>query len=164
MTSDTNALLTIDGAVERPLRLSLAELSALEGQVPDVSQLVPGRQGVGVTLSALLAAAGVQPSAAWLTLHASADDFHASIPLESVREQGLVVYRLGDQPLPAKAGGPVRFLIPDVAACHTHEVDECANVKFVDRLELSATRGYDNRPEDERAHAARHRRTEPKEG
>lgn len=159
-TSDT--LLTIDGAVERPLRLSLADLSALPGQVPDVSQLVSGRQGSAVTLVALLAAAGIRPDAAWLTLHASADDFHASMPLDSVREQGLVVYRLGDQPLPAKAGGPVRFLIPDVAACHTHEVDECANVKFVDRIELSAARGFDNRPEDERAHAALHHRVEPK--
>ncbi|MBX9789327.1 MAG: molybdopterin-dependent oxidoreductase [Pirellulales bacterium] len=160
-TSDT--LLIIDGAVERPLRLSLADLSALPGQVPDVSQLVSGRQGSAVTLAALLTAAGLRPGAAWLTLHASADDFHASVPLDSVREQGLVVYRLGDQPLPAKAGGPVRFLIPDVAACHTHDVDECANVKFVDRIELSATRGFDNRPEDERAHAALHHRAEQKE-
>ena len=160
MTSQTDILLTIDGAVERPLRLSLADLSALAGQVPDVSQLVPGRQGVGVTLAALLSAAGVQPTSKWLTLHASADDFHASIPLEAVRDAGLVLYRLGDQPLPASAGGPVRFLIPDVAACHTHEVDECANIKFVDRLELSVARGFDNRPEDERAHAALHRQAE----
>jgi len=160
MSTESSILLSIDGAVERPLRLSLADLSALAGQVPDVSQLVPGRQGVGVTLAALLSAAGVQPTSKWLTLHAAADDFHASIPLESVREQGLVLYRLGDQPLPASAGGPVRFLIPDVAACHTHEVDECANVKFVDRLELSVERGFDNRPEDERAHAALHRQAQ----
>ncbi len=157
MTSQTDILLTVDGAVEHPLRLSLADLTALAGQVPDISQLVPGRKGTAVTLAALLSAAGVQPNSKWLTLHASADDFHASIPLEAVRDAGLVLYQLGDQPLPASAGGPVRFLIPDVAACHTHEVDECANVKFVDRLELSMERGFDNRPEDERAHAALHR-------
>ena len=110
-----------------------------------------------------MSAVGLRPEAAWLTLHASADNFHASVPLESVREQGLLVYSLDGQPLPAKSGGPVRFLIPDVAACHTHEVDECANVKFVDRLELSAARGFDNRPEDERAHAALHRRADPEE-
>ncbi len=160
MTSSTETLLTVDGDVAQPLRLSLSDLAALAGQVPDVSQLVPGRQGVGVTLAALLAAAVVRPSAGWLTLHASADDFHASVPLESIRDQAILVYRLGDEPLPASSGGPVRFLIPDVASCHTHEVDECANVKFVDRLELSAQRGYDNRPEDERAHAALHRRDE----
>ena len=33
-----------------------------------------------------------------------------------------------------------------------------ANVKFVDRIELSAARGLDNRPEEERAHAELHRR------
>ena len=35
-----------------------------------------------------------------------------------------MIYRLDGQPLPAKAGGPVRFFIPDFAACHTAEIDE----------------------------------------
>jgi hypothetical protein len=52
--------------------------------------------------------------------------------------------------------GPVRFFIPDFAACHTHEIDECANVKFVDRLELTADKGFDNRPHDGAEHAALH--------
>jgi hypothetical protein len=67
-----------------------------------------------------------------------------------------VIYREGGQPLPEKAGGPVRFFIPDFAACHTHEIDECANVKFVDRLELTAAKGFDNRPHDGDEHAALH--------
>ncbi|MGD9646526.1 MAG: molybdopterin-dependent oxidoreductase [Pirellulales bacterium] len=160
MTASNETMLAVDGEVAAPLRLSFGDLAALADQVPDVSQRVPGKNGGGVALTAVLGAAGIKPSAAWITLHASADDFHASIPLESVRDQAILVYRLGDEPLPAASGGPVRFLIPDVAACHTHEVDECANVKFVDRLELSAARGVDNRPEDERAHAALHRRAE----
>lgn len=153
-------VLSIDGEVERPQRLSFDDLARLAEpfQVRDVSRLDPKRAGDAVRLEGLLAAVGVRPAARWLTLHATCDDFHASIPLEAVRERAIVLYRLADGPLPVKAGGPFRFFIPDFAACHTHEIDECANVKFVDRIELSAERGQDNRPEEERAHAELHRR------
>lgn len=152
--------LSIDGDVEQPQRFSFADLAALadEHQVPDVSRLDPKRAGDAVRLASLLSVARVKPGAAWLTLHATADNFHASIPLEAVRERAIVIYRLAGEPLPAKSGGPFRFFIPDFAACHTHDVDECANVKFVDRVELSRERGFDNRPEEERAHAELHRR------
>jgi len=148
--------LTIDGAVERPRRYRFHELVELAGQVPDVSAHVPGRKGTAVWLSALLADCGPRPEADYLTLHAEADDFHASVPLAAVRERLLVVYRLGDEALPASAGGPFRVLIVDHDACHAGEVDECANVKFVDRIELSVGRGHDNRPTDEAQHAALH--------
>jgi hypothetical protein len=47
-------------------------------------------------------------------------------------------------------------MIRDPAACHTDELDDCANVKFVDRIELTAGKGRDTRPEDEQEHAALH--------
>lgn len=152
--------LTIDGEVERPLRLSFEQLSKVEpaGQVVDVSRLDAKRSGDAVRLAALLHMAGVKPTARYLTLHASADDFHASIPLNAVRERAVLIYRLDGGPLPVKSGGPVRFFIPDFAACHTSEIDECANVKFVDRIELSAERGRDNRPSEEEEHARLHLR------
>jgi len=155
-----STLLQIDGDVERTLALSFADLAAIDArhQVADVSRLDPKRRGDAVRLAGLLELAGVRPSARYITLHASSDDFHASIPLDAVRDRAILIYRLEQEPLPAKAGGPVRFFIPDFAACHTHEVDECANVKFVDRIELSPTRGRDNRPEEEREHAELHRR------
>jgi DMSO/TMAO reductase YedYZ molybdopterin-dependent catalytic subunit len=158
--SMTAPLLTIDGDVESPVRLSFADLAALPEavQIQDVSQVDPKRKGGAVRLVALLDRARPKATARYLTLHASADDFHASIPLESVRERAIVIYRLGDGPLPSSAGGPVRFFIPDFAACHTAEIDECANVKFVDRIELSSERGRDNRPHDEKEHAALHER------
>ena len=53
---------------------------------------------------------------------------------------------------------PQSTRIPDYAACHSAEVDECANVKFVDRLELSAQPGFDNRPHDDKAHEALHQK------
>jgi len=153
-------VLTIDGEVETALSLAFADLAAVAEafQVRDVSRIDPKRAGDAVRLEGLLAAAGVKAEARWLTLHAGADDFHASIPLEAVRERAIVLYRLAEGPLPQKAGGPFRFFIPDFAACHTHDVDECANVKFVDRIELSRERGHDNRPQEEREHAELHRK------
>ncbi|MBI2827133.1 MAG: molybdopterin-dependent oxidoreductase [Planctomycetia bacterium] len=157
--SDT-PLLRISGEVDRPARFSLAEVAAVDAryQIADVSRLDAKRRGQAVTLEGLLAKVGVRPAAAWLTLHSSTDDFHASIPLADVRASAMVIYQLDGAPLPASVGGPVRFFIPDHAACHSAEIDECANVKFVDHIELSTTRGRDNRPEDEKSHADLHRR------
>ncbi len=150
--------LQVSGLVESPRTITFAELAALpaEHQVVDVSRLVPGRKGDAVKLAGILALVRPRANAEWLGLHAARDDFHASIPLSAVIDKALVIYRLDGQPLPEKAGGPVRFFIPDFAACQTHEIDECANVKFVDRLELTAAKGFDNRPHDGDEHAALH--------
>ncbi len=151
-------MLTIAGEVAEPRSLTFADLAAIEHayQVADVSRLVPGRKGDAVRLEGILKLVQPRKTARYLGLHSSADDFHASIPLEAVADRALVIYRLDGQPLPEKAGGPVRFFIPDFAACHTDEIDECANVKFVDRIELSADKGFDNRPHDGAEHEALH--------
>src|SRR5262245_7794098 len=115
-------MLSISGLVATPRSFSFADLAAVPAQyqVADVSRLVPGRKGDAVKLAGLLALVEPQASATWLGLHADRDDFHASIPLDVVLDKALVIYRLEGQPLPEKAGGPVRFFIPDFAACHTH--------------------------------------------
>src|SRR5262249_40988617 len=105
----------------------------------------------------ILEQARVHPEANYLTLHADHDDFHVSVPLQPVRGQGVIVYRLGPERLDKEHGGPIRFLIPDPAACHTGELDECANVKYLSRIELTSRRGRDTRPTTEEAHAALHR-------
>jgi 2-dehydropantoate 2-reductase len=158
-----NTVLKVCGEVERPLDLTFNDLAAMEAasQVPDVSTLVPGRQGDAVTLAGILRMAVPKPTARYLGLHAACDNFHASIPLDAVVEKGLVIYRLDGQPLPEAKGGPTRFFIPDLAACHTHEIDECANVKFVDQVELTAEKGFDNRPHDDAAHEALHAKETP---
>ena len=152
MTAPT--VLRIDGEVENPMELSYDDLAALDAsqQILDVSRLDPARKGDAVKLAALMQAARVRPSAAYIGLHASCDNFHASIPLDPVRDSAVLIYRLDGAPLEMKAGGPFRFFIPDHAACHTDEIDECANVKFVDHIEFTAEKGFDNRPEDDAAH------------
>jgi DMSO/TMAO reductase YedYZ molybdopterin-dependent catalytic subunit len=153
-------MLAVSGEVEQPRSLTFDELASVaqEHQVIDVSRLVPGRKGDAVRLAGILHLVRPKPTAKYLGLHSTSDDFHASIPLAAVADRALVIYRLDGQPLPAKAGGPVRFFIPDFAACHTDEIDECANVKFVDRIELTAEKGFDNRPHDGAEHEALHAR------
>jgi DMSO/TMAO reductase YedYZ molybdopterin-dependent catalytic subunit len=152
-------ILTVDGLVESPLSLALADLAGFPeiDHVHDVSRFQPKRRGDGVTLEAILSRVGPKPEANYLTLHASKDDFHVSVPLNAVRGEGIVVYRVGDQPLGPDEGGPIRFLIRDPAACHTDELDDCANVKFLDRIELSQRRARDTRPKTDEEHEALHR-------
>jgi DMSO/TMAO reductase YedYZ molybdopterin-dependent catalytic subunit len=151
-------LLKVEGAVEHPLSLTFEDLARLPAavQVLDVSRFHPTRQGDGVTLEALLERARPRAEANYLTLHADRDDFHVSIPLQAVRGEGVVVYRLGESGLGPEHGGPIRFLIRDPAACHTDELDDCANVKYLSRIELTIRRGRDTRPADEATHAALH--------
>ena len=151
-------LLRVEGEVEQPLALTWQDLAALDPQyqTADVTQLGAKRPGGAAALAGILQLAGVKPEAKYLTLHASHDDFHASIPLDAVVARSVLIYSQSGGPLPVSAGGPIRFFIPDHTACHSSEIDECANVKHVDRLELSSTPGFDNRPADERQHAALH--------
>lgn len=154
------SVLKIDGQVEQPFEISLEQLAALppEHQIVDVSRFDPKRQGDAVSLVGLMELVRPKPGVKYLGLHASTDNFHASIPLEPILDRAFLIYRVNNQPLDAKAGGPFRFYIPDHKACHTDEIDECANVKFVDRIEFTTERGLDNRPHDEAEHADLHAR------
>jgi DMSO/TMAO reductase YedYZ molybdopterin-dependent catalytic subunit len=158
--ADRPILLRFEGAVARPIGFTFADLGGIreEFQVADVSRFQPTRRGDAVTLSALLDLAGPAPSATHVTLHADRDDFHVSIPLDAIRDQGLVVYKVGGEPVAVEQGGPIRLLIRDPSACHAGELDECANVKYLSRVELTAGRGRDTRPVDDAEHQALHDR------
>ena len=141
-------ILEITGEVERSRDLDFEALQALPGQVPDIGAEIPGRVGGGVRLASLLEVAGVSPGAGYITLATADGRFSASISLDAVRGQGIVVYRLGEGTLPEDQGGPVRFFIVDVEACGLADggIDQCANVKYLRRIELSSRRGRDTRP------------------
>lgn len=157
---DSPILLRFEGAVERPVGFKFEDLLGMPEacQVADVSRFHPSRKGDAVTLASLLDLAGPESRATHVTLHADRDDFHVSVPLGAIRDQGIVVYKLGDQPLGAEQGGPIRLLIRDPLACHAGELDECANVKYLSRIELADRRGRDTRPLDEAQHQALHDR------
>lgn len=150
--------LIIEGLVKRPVELSFDDLNQLpdDSQVIDVSRFATKKQGDAVTLESLLKLVEPLDEANYLTLHAERDNFHVSIPLQPVRAEGLLVYKTESKPLEPRQGGPFRFLIKDFAACHTSELDDCANVKFLDRIELTHRKGRDTRPSNDAEHAALH--------
>jgi len=151
-------LLQIDGEVTGQRALTWEDLTAIDSrwQIPDVSQLDPKRSGSAVWMRGILDVAKVCSEAQYMTLHSMRDDFHASLPLHAVVDRGMFIYQHAENPLPIAAGGPIRFFIPDFSACHSAEVDECANVKFVERIEFSREKGFDNRPLDDTSHEALH--------
>jgi DMSO/TMAO reductase YedYZ molybdopterin-dependent catalytic subunit len=144
--------LTIEGAVQHPVKFTREQLAALPsaGRVSDVSSIEPRRQGEAIRLSFLLEKVQSDDTATHVTLQ-SADGFCASIPLADVRETGLIIFQLDDQCLPVSAGGPFRFLIPNAAECRTAELDACANVKSLARIELTVGQGVDTRYSDKLA-------------
>ena len=156
--AESPVLLRVDGAVRQAVAIRFDDLRAMPeaSQVADVSRFQPNRQGDAVTLDAVLGLAGPEPSATHVTLHADRDDFHVSIPIGLIHDQGLVIYKVGDRRLEVAQGGPIRLLIRDPSACHTGELDDCANVKYLSRIELTRGRGRDTRPTDEAAHQALH--------
>ena len=111
-------LLKITGEVTNSREISYDDLAGINAshQVIDVSKLGMKRGGDAITLGGLLELVQVQETAQYIGLHASADNFHASIPLAPIRDTALLIYRLHDAPLTGKSGGPFRFYIPNHAA------------------------------------------------
>lgn len=142
-TPDDDGRLRVDGRVDRPHAFDFADLAALpaESQVPDLAAIQPARRGAGVALAALLDRVGVDPGATRAILHADRDGFRVALPLAALRDRGVVAYAAeGGGPLPAKQGGPFRMLVRDAAGCDPsagQELDECANVKYLSRVELA---------------------------
>jgi len=149
--------ITIEGEVRHSTTLGYDDLAASPEQIADVSSLVAGRRGAAVPLRSLLARAGVDAGATWITVESDDASFAASVPLEAVGD-AVVVYALDGKPLPREKGGPFRLLIPDAARCGTAEIDKCANVKSVGVLRLETAHGRDTRPTTKTEHIAIHRK------
>ena len=121
-------MVRIEGSVATPRSFGFEELAALPGQIPDVSALASGREGGAVRFRALLDAVGIEAATTEATLVSADGRFEQTAPLSALGE-AVVIYRLGDAPLPQSAGGPERFLIPNVEECLARGVDRCTNVK-----------------------------------
>lgn len=151
--------LRLEGEVEQPLELGFEELSRLPGQVEDLARIVPGREGGAIRLATLLERAVPHAAATHATLISGDGGFRASVPLGALTD-AVVAYRQGAEPLSGSRGGPFRFFVPEGAACASAEIDQCANVKFLATIRLTAGRGEDTRPTNPTEHAALHRHDE----
>jgi DMSO/TMAO reductase YedYZ molybdopterin-dependent catalytic subunit len=115
--------LTVGGSVQKPLRLSLSDLRALNGATEHVtmeciSNNVGGEQMstgsfTGVRLGELLAMANPKPEGTWVAFKAR-DGYTESISMSLVQSapEILVAYDLDGAPLPMKHGFPARMIIP----------------------------------------------------
>ena len=146
--------LTVDGEVERPLSLSLADLKAMpRASATCVLQcagngrsfhrpIVPGVQWrygavgnakwTGVRVRDVLEKAGLRAGARHL--HTFGTDkppekvppFHRSVELDKIREDGVIAFEMNGEPLPQAHGGPARLVVPGWAGDHW--------MKWLDRI------------------------------
>ncbi|NJL84836.1 MAG: molybdopterin-dependent oxidoreductase [Leptolyngbyaceae cyanobacterium SM1_1_3] len=109
--------LTIDGAVERPQRLSLADLQAMPLTSMVIRHVcVEGWAAIvqwgGVRLQDLAALVQPRPEARYVYFE-SADGYYESWDLPSVlHPQTLMAYQKNGEPLPVQNGAPLRLAAP----------------------------------------------------
>lgn len=133
--------LQVDGLVDRPLLLTLAEFRELPRVqvfadfhcVTRWSRL--GNLWSGVALRPLLEQAGIRAAAGYAVVAAHDGQWTTNLPLSALLEQDVLLADTHDgQPLDALHGGPVRLIVPRLFAWKS--------AKWVRRIELTA----DNRP------------------
>ncbi|HEY2746888.1 MAG TPA: molybdopterin-dependent oxidoreductase [Polyangia bacterium] len=121
------SLIAFTGHLSTPRTFSCAELRALPAQVSERSLLLGGRAIVGVRIGSLLAALGPKPWARFAVVRAD-DGFVASLPI-ALADDCVLVYAVGDGPVPVELGGPFRLF--------ARGAGRCSNVKHVCAIELS---------------------------
>jgi DMSO/TMAO reductase YedYZ molybdopterin-dependent catalytic subunit len=115
--------LRLDGLVDRPLLLTLADLRGRPAVTQTITlecisnpiggDLIGTSRWTGVPLRALLREAQVRPAARAIEIEA-ADGFHESVAWEdAMDDRTLLVYQMNGEPLPAAHGFPLRIYIPD---------------------------------------------------
>ncbi len=138
--SDGSYRLVMDGLVDRPLDLTLAEL-----QARPVTELVRAFQCVtgwrvpdvhwkGVLLSDLLDQAGVQPAARALRFSSFDGVYTESLTLaEGRRPDVIVAYSMQGGPLSRDHGGPVRLYVAPMYGYKS--IKWLSHIEVVDRVE-----------------------------
>ncbi|MDP3677092.1 MAG: molybdopterin-binding protein [Novosphingobium sp.] len=133
--------LAVDGLVERPLALSLADVRALQQRTQITRHdCVEGwsaiGQWTGVPLRDLLSTAGLRPEAKFVVFHCadllSGAPYYESIDLiDALHPQTIVAHMLNGAPLPVKNGAPLRMRIERQLG-YKH-------AKYVERIEAVAS-------------------------
>jgi DMSO/TMAO reductase YedYZ molybdopterin-dependent catalytic subunit len=115
--------LEVGGMVDKPLKLSLSDLSGLPSASEFVTlecisntvggELMSTGNFTGVSLRDLLAMASPQATGTWVAFKAR-DGYAESLPMSLIQgaPEILVAYALDGSPLPAGHGFPARILIP----------------------------------------------------
>jgi DMSO/TMAO reductase YedYZ molybdopterin-dependent catalytic subunit len=133
--------LRVEGLVERPASLALAELRTLPSRTQITRHdCVEGWSAIGkwkgAKLSALLESVGVRSQARYVVFYCAdpmeddgTDLYYESIDmLDAMHPQTLLAYELNDKPLPIKNGAPIRLRVERQLG-YKH-------AKYVMRLEL----------------------------
>ncbi|MCW2815144.1 MAG: reductase YedYZ, molybdopterin-dependent catalytic subunit [Nocardioides sp.] len=128
--------IAVDGLVSNPTTWSWRELHALplDGYAGDIHCVTTWSRFdvtfAGVSVDALLEAAGPLPEAAYVMAH-STTGYTTNLPLEDVLGgKAWVVWEADGKPLSDEHGGPVRLLVPHLYFWKS--------AKWVTRLELMA--------------------------
>jgi DMSO/TMAO reductase YedYZ molybdopterin-dependent catalytic subunit len=125
--------LRIEGLVDHPLELTLAQLEALD-QVRErrtftcvTGWSVPNVLWTGVHLQTLLELAGAHAGATHLIFHSGDGVYVDHLTVEQAKRPGvLLAHRLDDAPLPREGGYPLRLVVPPMYGYKS--------VKWVDRI------------------------------
>jgi DMSO/TMAO reductase YedYZ molybdopterin-dependent catalytic subunit len=122
------AHLVIDGEVAARQTLDFARLRELAEQLVEPSALLAGREVAAVRLDALLALAGLGREARSIIAESQEGGLVLSMPLEAAKSC-VVLYRVGEAPLPRGLGGPFRLV--------THGRLRSGDVKALDTIYVS---------------------------
>jgi DMSO/TMAO reductase YedYZ molybdopterin-dependent catalytic subunit len=129
--------LSVDGLVQQPTSWTWEEIhrlpgSAYAGDIHCVTTWSKFDMSFrGVSVDALLAAAGPTPEAAYVMAHSSTG-YTTNLPLSDVTGgKAWVAWEVDGKPLPLQHGGPARLLVPHLYFWKS--------AKWVSRLELMAS-------------------------
>jgi hypothetical protein len=138
-TSKHRILLSYDQLIQNPNQV-------------DISRLDSTKTGIAIPFKLLV----IPTAGEFVNLEAKKDGFFASVPVKHIRDEAYIIFAKNGKQLTEKDGGPYRFYIPNPAACQMAEIDECVNVKYLDRITFSKHLGKDTRPKTKQEHKNLH--------
>jgi DMSO/TMAO reductase YedYZ molybdopterin-dependent catalytic subunit len=122
--------IVVDGLVAQPVRLGRDDLAALGAAVHTIPVHCvwgwsrPDVRWEGVPLAAVLDLA--VPLGGYVTVHSASGTYSSCLPLADAA-RGLLAWARDGEPLPAAAGGPLRYVAPGDHWAYKH-------VKWADRV------------------------------